>query len=420
MSETRYFLRTQGRVSGPFTLSQIRALHQRGHFGRFHEVSVDQRTWQQASEVPELFPVLMPAVPPTPAQKSKPKIDSTRSPEAPVETANPQPDPPRSWVTPAEAPQQHVDPPRSPVAEPRRIPPHWQAPDWYYQGPDSEPQGPLSLAQLDELRGKGAVTYATLVCKPGMDSWTELATALGGPTRGSGQQVEAAQRREHLGFLVAFGAGIASVVSVLALFAGVGLLIHGTSVAGSAFLGLYAVLLAAALAGDAVAYVCGTLGPPGGSGRQLAGSALILAGVELILRAGMMAFLGFNATVAAFGPGGSTAGLMMGALATAAAWGRTLLFELYLCQAAQRRGQPLVVRILLQSLPILGVVVILGLLFLLAVLISTAADLVAADRTALEIAWMLGLFFVGSAWTWWFAIYLVALFRLQAETRADT
>jgi hypothetical protein len=55
-------------------------------------------------------------------------------------------------------------------------------------------------------------------------------------------------------------------------------------------------------------------------------------------------------------------------------------------------------------------------LFLLAVLISTAADIVASDRAALDIAWMMGLFVVGAAWAWWMAIYLLALSRLAGLT----
>src|SRR5271155_2978838 len=72
MTEPRYFVRTQGRVSGPFTVSQIRALYQRGHFGRFHEVSPDQRTWQPAGELPELFPVPTAPARPVPAPTPSP------------------------------------------------------------------------------------------------------------------------------------------------------------------------------------------------------------------------------------------------------------------------------------------------------------------------------------------------------------
>jgi hypothetical protein len=67
-----------------------------------------------------------------------------------------------------------------------------------------------------------------------------------------------------------------------------------------------------------------------------------------------------------------------------------------------------------RSLPILGGAIIFGLLFLLAVLIVTAADIGGSDRTALDVAWMLGLLGVTAVWLWWYAIYLIGLYRLQA------
>ncbi len=47
-------------------------------------------------------------------------------------------------------------------------------------------------------------------------------------------------------------------------------------------------------------------------------------------------------------------------------------------------------------------------------LISTAADLSAADRGAFEVAYLVGLVLVGSVWALWFVTYLIALYRLQA------
>src|SRR5262249_48272482 len=45
MSEPEYFLRCQGKLTGPFTLKHLRTLRQRGHVGRFHEVSEDRQSW---------------------------------------------------------------------------------------------------------------------------------------------------------------------------------------------------------------------------------------------------------------------------------------------------------------------------------------------------------------------------------------
>jgi hypothetical protein len=66
MYEQQYFVRFRGRVSGPFSVTQLQALHRRGQFGRFHEVSADRRTWEAASCLTEVFPPASPAMPALP------------------------------------------------------------------------------------------------------------------------------------------------------------------------------------------------------------------------------------------------------------------------------------------------------------------------------------------------------------------
>jgi hypothetical protein len=394
MTEPRFFVRNQGRVSGPFTIGQIRALHQRGHFGRFHEVSPDQRSWQPAGELPELFPVPTPPTLPVPAPAPPPPapVAPPTEPSVPLQTlANEEP-----LVTPTSS----------------------QEVDWYYQGPEGEPQGPLSLAHLERLRIEGSVTDATLVCKPGMDTWIELSTALGGhqpvasvappaapaPTGGRG--------RVRFALLLALGGGGASLLGLLPLL--LGYLLGWSSKPGAPLVGFYAILLFAALTAEATAYVCCLLSPLGGAGRRLAASAFLLALTELFVRGGAIGFLGLVGILPAPEWVGGTLGeLMVGALSVALSCGRTVLFQFYLCQVARDLRRPQVVRSMLQSLPLLGGAVVLYLLFLLGVLIGTAADLNAADRGAFEIAYLIGLVLVGGVWVLWYLTYLVSLYRLQ-------
>lgn len=50
-----YYIRSRGKVVGPFTLERLKTLQARGQFSRVHEVSTDGRTWQSASSVSALF-----------------------------------------------------------------------------------------------------------------------------------------------------------------------------------------------------------------------------------------------------------------------------------------------------------------------------------------------------------------------------
>jgi GYF domain 2/Domain of unknown function (DUF4190) len=51
-----WYLRTRGRVLGPFTWAQLESLRDRGQLARFHEISEDRQTWMNAGGVAQLFP----------------------------------------------------------------------------------------------------------------------------------------------------------------------------------------------------------------------------------------------------------------------------------------------------------------------------------------------------------------------------
>lgn len=127
MSEQRLFVRVRGRVIGPFSLAQLKALRERGQFHRFHEVSEDRRLWASAATLEDLFP---------------PEGESAGAPSAAARGG--------------EA-----------VADP--------AVEWYYVDAKGEQAGPVAEAQLLTFHEKGTVTGATLVWKEGMAGWTALA-----------------------------------------------------------------------------------------------------------------------------------------------------------------------------------------------------------------------------------------------------
>ena len=50
-----YFLRMQGRVTGPFDMAKLKSLRARGVLQPFHEVSTDRSNWTPASSLTEIF-----------------------------------------------------------------------------------------------------------------------------------------------------------------------------------------------------------------------------------------------------------------------------------------------------------------------------------------------------------------------------
>jgi hypothetical protein len=61
MATAGFYLRSRGKISGPFDLTTLQKLVKRGTLSRMHEVSSDRMTWSHASEFSDLFPSHMPA-----------------------------------------------------------------------------------------------------------------------------------------------------------------------------------------------------------------------------------------------------------------------------------------------------------------------------------------------------------------------
>ena len=60
MNPDQYYVRSRGRVSGPYSVDQLREMRRRGNLTSIHEISTDQDTWRLVSEAPDLFGSLGP------------------------------------------------------------------------------------------------------------------------------------------------------------------------------------------------------------------------------------------------------------------------------------------------------------------------------------------------------------------------
>ena len=157
MGEPTYFIRLRGRVSGPFTAKQLQALHQRGQFSRFHEISEDRKTWITASTLAHLFPGLT---------SEPPLAEAAKVAEAlPVDSGH--------------------------GAGARK---------WHYLLKDNRPSSPISQAQLLDLLRDGTITRKTQVWNSSMAGWQPLGSVAelsegpftapaGGPAAGRGLAV---------------------------------------------------------------------------------------------------------------------------------------------------------------------------------------------------------------------------------------
>lgn len=52
---TKYYIRSRGKIMGPFTIERLKTLQTRGQFSRVHEVSEDRKSWRPAASIDGLF-----------------------------------------------------------------------------------------------------------------------------------------------------------------------------------------------------------------------------------------------------------------------------------------------------------------------------------------------------------------------------
>lgn len=129
-----YFIRVRGRVLGPYSVAQLRALRGRGQFSRANEISTDRLTWQSAAAIENLFGGAAKQTGPVPGE-------ATAAPP----TAVPGGSPPSRTVHPV----------------------------WHY-AVGSEQYGPVTLLELRGLVTSGQLTADDLVWKEGLADWTPV------------------------------------------------------------------------------------------------------------------------------------------------------------------------------------------------------------------------------------------------------
>lgn len=139
MSDRQWFIRSRGRVLGPFTDPQLETMRARGQFAQFFEVSEDRLNWESASTLTHLFP---PAAGASGAQSTGRPISTD--------------DPPPSTATAPPGP----------------------AEGWFFAVGDHR-QGPISFDELQSKANRGEVRPETLVWSAGMPDWAP-ATAVAG------------------------------------------------------------------------------------------------------------------------------------------------------------------------------------------------------------------------------------------------
>jgi hypothetical protein len=161
-----YYVRSQGKVVGPYSFEDLKAKAGKGHLKKTHQVSTDKKTWQAARRVEGLFPPL-PKLPPR----------SAREPEAPALG-----EPELVEVTLIEE-------------EPLEIPAPEDQTEWHYclQG-DEQTQGPVSETKLRRLFQSGRLPLDTLVWNETLSDWVEatrIPALHAAPVPGAGPVVSA-------------------------------------------------------------------------------------------------------------------------------------------------------------------------------------------------------------------------------------
>lgn len=132
MSETAWYIRARGRVTGPFDRTQLENLRNRGQLARFHEISQDKQVWVSAATL-ELFAM--------PGLSTSPTVNRSDAVGYILEgDPNPQLDVPNTG-------------------------------GWFYAR-NGVSTGPVNLADLQRLADQNEIEPDTLVWKEGMSGWT--------------------------------------------------------------------------------------------------------------------------------------------------------------------------------------------------------------------------------------------------------
>lgn len=139
MSET-YYLRSRGKILGPFGVDRLQVMKSRGQLGRSHQVSTDRQTWVAAGTLAELFPV---------AERTT-RVE-------PIET-------PVDEAVELALPAANLNPsggPNAPTAA------------WFYHV-GGQQFGPAPATELRRLLAEGELAPEDMVWRDGMESWSPI------------------------------------------------------------------------------------------------------------------------------------------------------------------------------------------------------------------------------------------------------
>lgn len=147
--DQQYYIRSRGRVQGPYTPSRLKELARRGKFGKYHHVSVDRINWERASAHPELFPDMGPA---KVRKLSTPGVIDRRG----LAAGNAIDESDSDLL---------VEDPDSPAEQ-----------EWYYSQRGEQVSEPVSRQQLEEMIASGQLTPDEFVWTRGMTYWDAART----------------------------------------------------------------------------------------------------------------------------------------------------------------------------------------------------------------------------------------------------
>lgn len=157
--DTLYYVRSRGRVQGPFTLDELKMRAKRRKLSRFEQVSTDQVNWSPASQFAEIFPPPPPPPPPTPPAEAivvEPATEQKASDTQPVQQEAEAAD---AYPISAEQSPVEAKPP-----EPDQL--------WHYIRNDQE-EGPVPFSQLQSLASQGLLGPGDFIWSEGMPGWIE-------------------------------------------------------------------------------------------------------------------------------------------------------------------------------------------------------------------------------------------------------
>lgn len=157
-----YYVRSRGRIQGPFTLEEVRLRAKRRRLNRFDQVSTDGVNWKAAARFPEIFPPPpQPTAPASTPESVTPESQTAES-EGLVVDAEP---------VPSEAGgsgEYSIVPEAAPVeAQPAESEQHWH----YVHG--TREGGPVPFAQLRILASQGQLAPDDFIWTDGMPDWVE-------------------------------------------------------------------------------------------------------------------------------------------------------------------------------------------------------------------------------------------------------